>query len=201
MMERHGASPAASVTRKALPASPIAPRRDTTVPGKATGPMSVVVMNRDSAFGKALYVVDGIQRPDFKKDSLRPTDISSIYVLKGEEAWRYYGEKGANGVIVITTKAFQQQHNPMKEVIATVASPSTPLYIIDGVEMSEEGMKKLNPSEIESVNVLKDNAATAIYGNKGKNGVILITLKKKTTRVQPVISVETKDGVVTGTGN
>jgi TonB-dependent SusC/RagA subfamily outer membrane receptor len=180
------------------PAVHAAPRKDTTVPGKASGIREVIVVDKDSAFSKALYVVDGVRRPDFKKDSVRPSDIAAIYVLKGEEAWRYYGEKGANGVIVITTKAFRQQHRPFKEAaVASVTSGSDPLYIIDGVEASEEGMKKLNPSEVESINVLKDKAATAVYGDKGRNGVILITLKKKTSRVQPVISVETKDGLVT----
>jgi bla regulator protein blaR1 len=119
-------------------------------------------------------------------------------ILKGEEALRYYGEKGANGVIVITTKAFRQEHTPVKEIKIVPANPDQkPLFLVDGVELSEEGMKKLNPSDFESVIVLKDQAATAIYGNKGKNGVILITLKKKTSRVQPVLSVETKDGLVT----
>ena len=192
--------PAAPVPAASAPAVRAAPRKDTTVPGNAVGPTSVIVMNRDSAFGKALYVVDGIQRPDFKKDSLRPSDISSIYVLKGEEAWRYYGEKGANGVIVITTKAFQQRHSPTKEVaVATVTSPSTPLYIIDGVETSEEGMKKLNPNDIESITVLKDKEAAPVYGDKGRNGVVLISLKKKTSFVQPVIIPDT--GVNKTTGN
>jgi TonB-dependent SusC/RagA subfamily outer membrane receptor len=182
----------------AAPAIPAAPQKDTAVPGNTGEIRALIIGDKDSAFGKALYVVDGIQRPDFKRDSIRPSDISSIYVLKGEEAWRYYGEKGANGVIVITTKAFQQRHRPTKEVaMATVTSPSTPLYIIDGVETSDEDIKKLNPNDIESITVLKDKHATAVYGVKGRNGVVEITLKKKTSRVQPVILMDTKDGTVT----
>ena len=57
-----------------------------------------------------------------------------------------------------------------------------PLYIIDGVEVSKDsqtgGIKGLDPNMIESVTVLK-NSSAATYGEKGKNGVILITTKKK----------------------
>ncbi len=55
-------------------------------------------------------------------------------------------------------------------------SQSEPLYVVDGVAV--ETIKSLNPKSIESINVLKDGAATVIYGEKGKNGVIEITTKK-----------------------
>lgn len=50
-----------------------------------------------------------------------------------------------------------------------------PLYIVDGVQVS--GLDFLNPSDIESINVLKDAASAAIYGTRGANGVVLITTK------------------------
>lgn len=59
-----------------------------------------------------------------------------------------------------------------------------PLYVIDGMVMKETEIKdqplsKLNPNDIESITVLKDQSATAIYGERAKDGVILITTKKK----------------------
>jgi bla regulator protein BlaR1 len=54
-----------------------------------------------------------------------------------------------------------------------------PLYIIDGKEVSKEVLVDLKPDTIESVNVLKGKSATETYADKGKNGVILITTKKK----------------------
>jgi len=54
-----------------------------------------------------------------------------------------------------------------------------PMVLIDKTEASTETMNKLDPQCIESITVLKDADATAIYGEKGKNGVILITTKKK----------------------
>jgi TonB-linked SusC/RagA family outer membrane protein len=52
-----------------------------------------------------------------------------------------------------------------------------PTVIVDGVEQTTDDLNSINPSEIESVSVLKDAAATAIYGVKGGNGVIVITTK------------------------
>lgn len=52
---------------------------------------------------------------------------------------------------------------------------SDPLYIVDGIPV--EGIDFLNPNDIESINVLKDAASSAIYGSRGANGVVLITTK------------------------
>jgi TonB-linked SusC/RagA family outer membrane protein len=52
---------------------------------------------------------------------------------------------------------------------------STPLYIIDGIQRTE--MNDVNAADIESVQVLKDAAATSIYGSRGSNGVVIITTK------------------------
>lgn len=56
---------------------------------------------------------------------------------------------------------------------------SNPLYIIDGMP-SENGINFLNPSDIESIEILKDAASAAIYGARGSNGVVLVTTKKGT---------------------
>ncbi|HAS41090.1 MAG TPA: hypothetical protein DCS93_11455 [Microscillaceae bacterium] len=53
---------------------------------------------------------------------------------------------------------------------------SDPLYVVDGIPV--EGMDFLNPSDIETISVLKDAASAAIYGSRAANGVVLITTKK-----------------------
>ena len=81
-------------------------------------------------------------------------------------------------------------HNPMDELsitgdfkIDSVGSSKafgvSPLVIMDGLEVSDDVIKKLNPNKIQSVSVLKNEAATAKYGKKGKFGVILITTKRE----------------------
>jgi TonB-linked SusC/RagA family outer membrane protein len=52
-----------------------------------------------------------------------------------------------------------------------------PLFIIDGIPVNGDNFRSLNPNEIESVTTLKDAGATAIYGNRGANGVVIIKTK------------------------
>ena len=61
--------------------------------------------------------------------------------------------------------------------VATVNGSADPLYVVDGVVIGTNS-SFLNPSDIESIEILKDASATAIYGSRGANGVILITTKK-----------------------
>ncbi len=58
----------------------------------------------------------------------------------------------------------------------SITQSNEPLYIIDGFP-SEDGMSSLDPAEIETIDVLKDASATAIYGARGANGVVVITTK------------------------
>lgn len=75
--------------------------------------------------------------------------------------------------------------------IGSLTAGNEPLYVIDGIPMSNTsgdtgawggesltGLSDINPSDIESVQVLKDAASAAIYGSRGTNGVIIITTKK-----------------------
>lgn len=57
------------------------------------------------------------------------------------------------------------------------SASNDPLYVVDGIPMTGD-MTDINPSDIESMDVLKDASATAIYGSRGANGVVLITTKK-----------------------
>lgn len=61
----------------------------------------------------------------------------------------------------------------------SLTASNSPLYVIDGIPvMSSSGIETMNPADIESIDVLKDASATAIYGSRGANGVILVTTKK-----------------------
>jgi TonB-linked SusC/RagA family outer membrane protein len=59
----------------------------------------------------------------------------------------------------------------------SINKSSDPLYIVDGI-VSSTGLEGINPSDIQSVEVLKDASATAIYGSRGANGVVLVTTRK-----------------------
>lgn len=78
--------------------------------------------------------------------------------------------------------------------VGSINSTNEPIYVIDGVIIAPESgsiisnpLASINPSDIESMDVLKDASATAIYGAQGANGVVLITMKKGKS-VKPVIN-------------
>ena len=63
--------------------------------------------------------------------------------------------------------------------VRSLNASNAPLYVVDGVPlMSTSGIETINPQDIETLDVLKDASATAIYGSRGANGVVLITTKK-----------------------
>ena len=61
--------------------------------------------------------------------------------------------------------------------ISNLTGENRPLYIVDGKEI--EKLENVNPKEIESITILKDQVATELYGEKGKNGVIILTTESK----------------------
>ena len=72
---------------------------------------------------------------------------------------------------------------------ASVSASNQPLYVIDGIPVTSTSigdptaepinpMADINPNDIESIEILKDAAAAAIYGSRASNGVVLITTKK-----------------------
>jgi len=78
---------------------------------------------------------------------------------------------------------------------SSLNASNDPLIVIDGLAMDNEGVKGLsnglslvNPQDIESFSVLKGASATAIYGSRGSNGVIVITTKKGRKNMRPTVS-------------
>jgi len=60
----------------------------------------------------------------------------------------------------------------------SVNATNSPLYVVDNIPLSSGGIEYLNPNDIESIDVLKDASATAIYGSRGANGVVIVTTKQ-----------------------
>ncbi len=143
-----------------------------------------------------LYIIDGIKSQEGIKN-LSPDDIESISVLKDQTATDHFGNDARGGAILITTKKRRNTHisdslvvtsNNLENKKGTISIlPSTKkteksdnlpdqlLILIDGKESSKKEIDSLDPNNIESVEVLKNNDATSAYGNRN---VIKITLKK-----------------------
>src|SRR5205807_133822 len=87
-----------------------------------------------------------------------------------------------------------------------VNASSEPLYVVDGVPLGNgaggglsagrDPLNYLNPNDIESITVLRDASAAAIYGSNAANGVVLITTKSGGTRQKPVRVQQQRLGVI-----
>lgn len=123
---------------------------------------------------RAIFMVDGTQTNYDKVQVIDPQEIDNVSVLKGDAATSVYGTEAKDGVVIITTK--NNGHSSSTERRMGV-SDGNPLILMNGVAITKEEMDKINPDDIESVNVLKGEQATRLYGEKGKNGVVIITPK------------------------
>lgn len=130
----------------------------------------------------------------------RSANTGSIARVKGDELSKQNNPnplaslqgRAAGVAITATSGGLGAQVNVQVRGVNSVAAGASPLYIIDGVPMSSDPLNKIsagsvallspmnsiNPADIESIEILKDADATAIYGSRGSNGVILISTKK-----------------------
>ncbi len=119
-----------------------------------------------SVVAEPLLIVDGKEMTHEGLSMIKSEDIVSVNVFKpGSEIANSYGEKGNKGVIMVTTKA------------TSATKVVEPLIIVDGKETSQEDFAKINNAEIANVTVLKPESAVKIWGNRGCNGVIIVTTK------------------------
>ena len=77
----------------------------------------------------------------------------------------------------------------------SISSGTSPLYILDGAAIEASEFNSINPSDIESISVLKDASSTSIYGARASNGVIVITTKRGRMADKPTISFRAQLGI------
>lgn len=136
-----------------------------------------------------LYIVDGKETTSIK--DIPPDDIERINVLNKASSAAIYGQKGKDGVIIIQTKdgaskslqgkidnsKLGSSQNSRNKRLKSPPGSATPIFILDGKEVPD--IDDVSPENIEKIDVLKGESATQLYGEKGKNGVIVMTSKQK----------------------
>lgn len=173
-----------------------------------TNPVIRIIPNKgiSSTAKDAIIIVDGKKIDNDLLDLIDPSRIASVTVLKGEKAIAQFGEEGRQGVIQITTKKREGLYEVVEDKTPGVwipknnrenvgkpklspdtliwlsedkkkQIPSDVLIIVDGVRGAD--LASINPNDIASVNVLKGESAKSLYGDAGKNGVIVIATNKK----------------------
>ena len=155
---------------------------------------------------RPIYIIDGqVQGDDFDISCLNPDFIGKVEVWSPENAEKEFGEKGKKGVISITSKEpvnidSTADGSVKVQYIAADGSMKSsdvlqPLFVVDGQVMPEDySLKTVKPEDIESISVLKDGKQTEVYGERAKDGVICITLKKKEEE-KPVRFIPVSEGV------
>jgi len=126
----------------------------------------VVVMGYGTTKRKDLTgAVGSVNMKDLEKAPVKSFDQALAGRVAGVQVSTSDGQPGATATIVIRGAGSISQDN-------------SPLYVIDGFPSENANANSINPSDIESIDVLKDASATAIYGARGSNGVVLITTKR-----------------------
>ncbi len=123
-----------------------------------------------------LVIIDGLLVNSNELQQLDPKTIISIDVLKQTSATSVYGSRGANGVVLVSTK---QKINKKR-------FENLPLYIVDGVPVKKENnsiVKKLKASEIASKAEYKSADAKKKFGKIARHGCIVITTQQGNFRI------------------
>lgn len=174
------------------------PQDTVRVVGYGDMPTNVVVV--DSLVPRPLFVIDGVEMPDFDSKTLDPSSISSISVLKDMQSIKLYGTKGQHGVILVTTKKMSdaRPENTLHGTIDNVrfrklegvklrpapgpgSHPAPdPIVLVDGKEIPYDKLDEINPDRVKVMSIIKDESVSKKYGDKyAGRGVIEITLKKE----------------------
>ena len=156
------------------------------------------------------FVIDkagNVTEPKVLRSVDKELDAEAIRLVKSMPKWKPGMQKGQAVAVKFTMPVlFRLEGGEMKNSQVAVSSKSTdffiegmdaPLYVVDGKEVTSSIMSALNVNKIEAMTVLKNESATELYGEKGKNGVILITLKGSDKKP---ITLSTKSSVVSVPG-
>ena len=120
--------------------------------------------------------------------SVSPKDLRALPVISATQAL----QGRVPGVSVTNNSSPGSEPVVRIRGVGSISLNPNPLYVIDGVPAG--GLNNIDPKDIESLEVLKDASAAAIYGSRAANGVILITTKRGTTNGKITINVDSYYG-------
>ncbi|NML39608.1 SusC/RagA family TonB-linked outer membrane protein [Chitinophaga sp. G-6-1-13] len=148
----------------------------------------VVIGYQEVKRTKSTAAVTSIMGKDIENLPAASVDVLLQGKLSGVNVQNFTGQPGVKTSLMVrgNTRLMSSSNFNGDEAF------SNPLYVIDGIPISEDEVKSfnstgtnflasLNPNDIESIDILKDASAAAIYGSRGANGVIIIKTKKGTT--------------------
>ncbi len=166
----------------------IAPLKKDTVPVEKKK-IAIAFKSTNSPDNPPLIVVDGVEMDrTYSLEAVEAEDIESVSVLKDGSANALYGDKGKDGVIIVTTKGSAS--------LTSTFGSRQPLYVLDGSPIERNVLKSINPVQIESVSIVRDASAKALYGPKAENGVVLITTKTGRPKMDSITFSAKEDKII-----
>ncbi len=162
-----------------------------TIAAGETKNLNMVLAENSSQLDEIVVVGYGVQRRRDMTGNVVKLDAKKLNDMPAPSFETAIQGKAA-GVQIVTGSGLAGSPSVVRvRGITSIGAGGDPLYIVDGVQLNQDyfsrgnsgGMNQnplafLNPDDIESLEILKDAAATAIYGSRGANGVILITTKR-----------------------
>ncbi|MFV0431761.1 MAG: SusC/RagA family TonB-linked outer membrane protein [Alphaproteobacteria bacterium] len=129
--------------------------------------------------GETVIVAFGKQKKESVVSSITTIDATQLKVPSSNLTTALSGKLA--GMVAYQTTGAPGEDNAqffVRSVTSFGSGVVSPLILIDNVEMSSNDLANLNPDDIASFSILKDAAATALYGARGANGVVLVTTKE-----------------------
>ena len=146
-----------------------------SVVGKTS--VSVTLQEDHRALEEVVVVGYGVQRKSDVTGALAHLDSKDLTAMPVKDALE--GMQGKTAGVDITNS---QRPGTVGSITIrgqrSITADSGPLYVVDGMIIQNGGIDNINPQDIESIEVLKDASATAVYGARGANGVVLVQTKK-----------------------
>ncbi len=139
--------------------------------------MDVALQDNAAALDEVVVVGYGVQKKKLVTGAT--SQIKGSEIAGRNTTGAVSALQGQMPGVTITSNTGQPGDDAMKVTIRGLGTngSATPLYVIDGVPSDQSAAGSINPSDIESIDVLKDAASAAIYGAQAANGVVLITTK------------------------
>ncbi|HAU51661.1 MAG TPA: SusC/RagA family TonB-linked outer membrane protein, partial [Sphingobacterium sp.] len=140
--------------------------------------LNVFLENQNQALEEVVVIGYGTQKKADMTGSISSLKSSDITKQPAMSAMQSIQGKAA-GINIIANEAPGSSPNVIVRGLGTALGGRNPLYIVDGIAQTD--INNINPSDIESMDVLKDASSASIYGLRAANGVILVTTKKGKT--------------------
>jgi TonB-linked SusC/RagA family outer membrane protein len=157
--------------------------------------LNVILTEMQSALNEVVVVGYGTQKRSDVNGAISSVSASK---LKDQPVTNLQGalEGKTSGVQIIQNSGSPGATAQVRIRGLTSLSNSDPLYVIDGIPLASNDINIIDPNNIESIDILKDASAQAIYGSRGANGVVLVKTKKG-KKDNSIISFDTYQGMST----